>query len=86
MRYLRQNSRKADKVPKSCLIAFLSFNTYLSIKSLKNADFLWQIFLVCSLRRVLFFEVSKISPEAQEGLTNWLEADYRLYRFGFVDV
>jgi len=80
VRYLRQNSRKADKVPKSCLIAFLSFNTYLSIKSLKNADFLWQIFLVCSLRRVLFFEVSKISPEAQEGLTNWLEADYRLYR------
>ena len=39
VRYLRQNSRKADKVPKSCLIALnLSFNTYLSIKSLKNAD------------------------------------------------
>ena len=58
MRYLRQNSRKADKVPKSCLIALnLSFNTYLSIKSLKNADFLWQSVLCfvlwgefCSLR------------------------------------
>ena len=45
-----------------------------------------RVFLVCSLRRVLFFEVSKISPEAQEALTNWLEADYRLYRFGYVDV
>ena len=81
VRYLRQNSRKADKVRKNCLIVFnLSFYTYLSNHSLKSADFIWQSFFS------LFFEVSKISLEAQEALTNWLEADYRLYRFGFVDV
>ena len=72
VRYLRQNSRKADKVRKNCLIVFnLSFYTYLSNQSLKSADFLWQSFFS------LFFEVSFVlwgeqdQPRGTRG-SHWL--------------
>ena len=51
MRYLRQNSRKADKVRKNCLIVFnLLFYTYLSNQSLKVLISFGRVFLFCSLR------------------------------------